>query len=55
MEYDPKQVELLMHMVAFTLGSRLEGLLRQQKDILENRLNSILIRHLGQTESITPE
>ena len=55
MEYDPKQLEILMHKVAFTLGSNLKGLLFQQKNILENRLNSILIRHQGQAESITPE
>ena len=55
MEYDPKQLELLIHKVASTLGSRLEGLFHQQKNILENRLNSILIRHQGQAESITPE
>ena len=55
MEYDPEQIELLIQKVASTLGSRLEGLFHQQKNILENRLNSILIRHQGQAESITPE
>ena len=55
MEYDPEQIELLVHKVASTLGNRLEGLLYQQKNILENRLNSILIRHQGQAESITPD
>ena len=55
MEYEPEQIELLIHKVAFTLGSRLEGLLFQQKNILENRLNSILARHPGQAESITPD
>ena len=55
MEYEPEQIELLIHKVASTLGGRLEGLFHQQKNILENRLNSILIRHQGQAESITPE
>ena len=55
MEYEPEQIELLIQKVASTLGSRLEGLFHQQKNILENRLNSILIRHQGQAESITPE
>ena len=55
LEYDPEQIELLVHKVASTLGNRLEGLLYQQKNILENRLNSILIRHQGQAESITPD
>ena len=55
MEYDPEQIELLIQKVASTLGTRLEGLFHQQKNILENRLNSILIRHQGQAESITPE
>ena len=55
MEYEPEQIELLVHKVASTLGNRLEGLLYQQKNILENRLNSILIRHQGQAESITPD
>ena len=55
MEYESEQIELLIHKVASTLGNRLEGLLYQQKNILENRLNSILIRHQGQAESITPD
>ena len=55
MEYDPEQIELLIQKVASTLGTRLEGLFHQQKNILENRLNSILIRHQGQAESIPPE
>ena len=38
MEYDPKQLEILMHKVAFTLGSNLKGLLFQQKNILDNHL-----------------
>ena len=29
MEYDPEQIELLVHKVASTLGNRLEGLLYQ--------------------------
>ena len=55
MEYDPEQLELLMKMVASSLGPRLKGLSMQQKNILDNRLDSILARHQGQAESITPE
>ena len=55
MQYDPKQLDLLMKMVASTFGDRLEGLTKQQENIMENRLDSILARHQGQTESITPE
>ena len=55
MEYEPEQIELLVHKVASTLGSRLEGLLFQQKNILDNQLNSILIRHQGRADSITPD
>ena len=55
MEYDPKQLELLIHKVASTLGSRLEGLLFQQKNILENHLNNLMIDHNGQADSITPD
>ena len=55
MQYDPKQLDLLMKMVASTFGDRLEGLTKQQDNIMENRLDSILARHQGQTESITPE
>ena len=55
MEYEPEQIKLLVHKVVSTLGSRLEGLLFQQKNILDNQLNSILIRHQGQAESITPD
>ena len=55
MEYDPEQIELLIHKVASTLGSNLEGLLFQQKNILDNQLNSILIRHQGRADSITPD
>ena len=36
-------------------GSRLEGLLYQQKNILENHLNQLMIDHQGQADSITPE
>jgi len=54
MEYDPKQLEILMHKVAFTLGSNLKGLLFQQKNILENHLNKLMIDHNGQADSITP-
>ena len=55
MEYEPEQIELLIHKVAYTLGSRLEGLLFQQKNILDNQLNQIMIHHDGQAESITSD
>ena len=55
MEYEPKQLEILMHKVAFTLGSNLKGLLFQQKNILANQLNNLMIDHNGQAESITPD
>ena len=49
------QLDLLAQKVVSVLGPRLEGLTKQQENILVNRLNSILIRHQGQAESITPE
>ena len=55
MEYEPEQIELLIHKVASTLGSRLEGLLFQQKIILDNHLNRLMIDHNGQVDSITPD
>ena len=55
MEYKPEQIELLIHKVATTLGKRLEGLLFQQKNILDNQLNQIMIHHDGQAESITSD
>ena len=55
MEYKPEQIELLIHKVATTLGKRLEGLLFQQKNILDNQLNQIMIHHDGQADSITPD
>ena len=55
MEYDPMQLDLLMKMVASTLGPRLEGLTKQQDNIMENRLDSILNRHQGQAQSITSD
>ena len=55
MEYEPEQIELLIHKVATTLGNRLEGLLFQQKNILDNQLNQIMIHHDGQADSITPD
>ena len=55
MEYDPEQIELLIQKVAFTHGSRLEDLFYQQKNILENHLNNLMIDHNGQAESITPD
>ena len=54
-EYEPEQIELLIHNVASTLGSNLEGLLFQQKNILENHLNNLMIDHNGQADSITPD
>ena len=55
MEYDPIQLEILVKKVASTLGNRLEGLLFQQKNILENHLNNLMIAHNGQADSITPD
>ena len=55
MEYDPIQLEILMKKLAFTLGNRLEGLLYQQQNILDNHLNRLMIDHNGQTDSITPD
>ena len=55
MEYDPKQLEILMKKGAFILGSNLEGLLFQQKNILDNQLNNLMIDHNGQADSITPD
>ena len=55
MEYEPEQIELLIRKVASTLGNRLEGLLRQQKNILDNQLNQIMMHHNGQADSITPD
>ena len=55
MEYDPKQFDLLIKKVASTLGSRLEGLLKQQENILDNHLNKLMIDHNGQAESITAD
>ena len=55
MEYDPIQLEILMKKVASTLGSNLEGLLFQQKNILDNHLNRLMIDHNGQADSITPD
>ena len=54
-EYDPKQLEILMHKVANTLGNKLEALLFQQKNILDNQLNNLMINHNGQAESITSD
>ena len=55
MEYEPEQIELLIHKVASTLGNLLEGLLKQQKNILDNQLNQIMKYHNGQADSITPD
>ena len=48
MEYDPEQIELLIQKVAFTLGSRLEDLFYQLKNILENNLNQLMIDNQGE-------
>ena len=55
MEYESEQLDILMKKVASTLGSRLEGLLKQQENILDNQLNQIMIHHDGQAESITSD
>jgi hypothetical protein len=44
-----------MHKVAFTLGNKLEGLLYQQQNILDNHLNNLMIDHNGQAELITSD
>ena len=55
MQYDPKQLDLLMKMVASNLGPRLKGLSKQQKHILDNQLDLLMEDHQGQAESISPE
>ena len=55
MEYEPEQLDILMKKVASTLGNRLEGLLKQQQNILDNQLNQLMIHHYGQAGSITPD
>ena len=55
MEYDPEQLDLLIRKVASTLGDRLECLLRQQQNILDNQLNQIMMHYNGQADSITPD
>ena len=55
MKYDPEQLDLLIDKVASTLGNRLEGLLKQQQNILDNHLNRLMIDHNGQADSITPD
>ena len=44
-----------MKKLAFTLGSKLESLLYQQQNILDNHLNNLMIDHNGQADSITPD
>ncbi len=53
MQYDPKQLDLLMKMVASTLGDRLPGLTKQQDNILENQLDLLMEDHQGQADAIT--
>ena len=48
MEYEPEQLDLLIRKVGNTLGNRLEGLLKQQQNILDNQLNQIMMHHNGQ-------
>ena len=55
MQYDPKQLDLLMKMVASTLGDRLPGLVKQQKNILDNQLDLLMEDHHGQAQSITSD
>ena len=55
MEYDPEQLDLLIRKVGNTLGNRLEGLLKQQQNILDNHLKRLMIDHNGQADSITPD
>ena len=55
MEYDQEQLDLLIRKVASTIGDRLEGLLKQQKNILDNHLYRLMIDHNGQADSITPD
>ena len=55
MKYEPEQLDLLIEKVASTLGNRLEGLLKQQQNILDNHLNMLMIDHNGQADSITPD
>ena len=55
MEYDPKQLEILIKKVVSTLGNKLEGLLYQQQNILDNHSNRLMIDHEGNAESITPD
>ena len=54
MEYNQEQLDLLIRKVASTLGNRLEGLFKQQQNILDNHLNRLMIDHNGQADSITP-
>ena len=55
MQYDPIQLDLLMKMVASSLGPRLKGLSKQQEHILDNQLDLLMEDHQGQAGSITPE
>jgi len=55
MEYGPKQLEILMKKVTFTLGSNLEGLLFQQKNILENHLNNLMIDRRIPLSALLPQ
>ena len=55
MKYEPEQLDLLMKKVSSTLGSRLQGLTKQQDNIMDNQLDSILARHQGQAQSITSD
>ena len=55
MEYEQRQLEILMHKVALTLGSKLEYLLSQKQNILDKHLNRLMFDHNGKANSITPD
>ena len=55
MEYEPDQLDLLIRKVGNTLGNRLEGLLKQQQNILDNHLNRLMIDHNGKADTITTD
>ena len=45
MEYDPKQLELLVLKESFTLEGRLHNLSKKQKNIVNRQLSSLLNVH----------
>jgi len=44
-----------MKMVESNLGDRLPGLVKQQKNILDNQMDLLMQDHKGQAQSISPE